>query len=57
MWIRKLFRIGGTLAMTFPKSIVEKYDLNETDYVIVTETGEKEFNIKIVEVNDVVKVE
>jgi len=57
MWIRKLFKIGGTLAMTFPKSIVEKYDLNEKDYVIVTETGEKDFNVKIVEVNDVVKVE
>jgi antitoxin component of MazEF toxin-antitoxin module len=56
MWIRKLFRIGGTLAVTFPKSIVEKYNLSEKDYVVITQMDEKEFNIKIVEVNDVVKV-
>jgi len=56
MWIRKLFKIGKVVAVSFPKEIVEKYNLSEKDYVVITQKGEKELDFEIVGVDDVIKI-
>ena len=56
MWIRKLFKIGKVVAVSFPKEIVEKYNLSEKDYVVITQKGKKELDFEIVGVDDVIKI-
>lgn len=58
MWIRKLFKIGCSIAIAIPKEVVRKYNLSP-EYYAIMEEKDGSIVVKFTKVGemDVVKVD